>query len=346
MRILQTVNTPDKVVIIKYTPGLVIDCSEPAPSTDLESIRRSTNMAQWAGSDDDSLIHRTNALLKHLGLAQRAADFEKSLTMFTGCEEFSLALERTLSALCPGKPIPCDTVERLGLLFKRTGILDRAPHLPSRMYCHIPGEITSLPADGTHFGYVLDGQANELQTSDGRRYPLCARSYFSISGSVQLFGEGKIAVITRLGYSGLFTVGSSIPEWGTLKYIDGCTDTPLIQPPRRGDPCLNALYFPPATRQTRHYHPSIRAGIVVQGEGTCVTPDGKFPLISDHIFLIPPETWHFFVTPDVKIAGRSAMTITTYHPDSDFGPTDEDHPMTNRTYCGYLERLRSAARTS
>jgi hypothetical protein len=37
--------------------------------------------------------------------------------------------------------------------------------------------------------------------------------------------------------------------------------------------------------------------------------------------------------------------VLAFHPDSDFGPTDEDHPMLNRTYFYFLHRLRSALRT-
>jgi len=29
------------------------------------------------------------------------------------------------------------------------------------------------------------------------------------------------------------------------------------------------------------------------------------------------------------------MDIIAYHPDSDFGPTDIDHPMLNRTYINH-----------
>jgi hypothetical protein len=44
------------------------------------------------------------------------------------------------------------------------------------------------------------------------------------------------------------------------------------------------------------------------------------------LFCIHPEGKHKFRTgPD------SPMRVLAYHPDSDFGPTDQDHPMINRT---------------
>jgi hypothetical protein len=39
---------------------------------------------------------------------------------------------------------------------------------------------------------------------------------------------------------------------------------------------------------------------------------------------------HSFAT----VPGRT-MEIVAYHPDSDWGPTDTDHPMLNRTYINH-----------
>jgi len=41
---------------------------------------------------------------------------------------------------------------------------------------------------------------------------------------------------------------------------------------------------------------------------------------------IPSGCLHSFFTFD------ESMDVLAWHPDSDFGPTDENHPMKNRTY--------------
>ena len=99
----------------------------------------------------------------------------------------------------------------------------------------------------------------------------------------------------------------------------------MIPPLLKGDPCLNALYFPKSITQTPHTHPSVRIGIVAKGSGDCLTPEGVFPLQTGEAFLIAPEALHSFNTFDEE------MIVIAYHPDSDFGATHEDHPMVNRT---------------
>jgi mannose-6-phosphate isomerase-like protein (cupin superfamily) len=180
----------------------------------------------------------------------------------------------------------------------------------------------NFSSNGTHFGYVFTGEAN-LKTNLGsftlrEKMFFCIPTEFSIEG-----GEGII--ITRIGYKGMFNIGGQIEENGRLRYIDGCRDTLLIPPILKGDPCLNALYFPPNIVQTSHTHPSVRVGIVASGNGECVTPDGVFPLNSGAAFIIPPEALHSFNTFDDE------MVVIAYHPDSDFGATHEEHPMINRT---------------
>ena len=46
------------------------------------------------------------------------------------------------------------------------------------------------------------------------------------------------------------------------------------------------------------------------------------------IFVIPPDSLHRFRTTN------ESMDVIAYHPDSDWGPTHEDHPMVNRTLVG------------
>jgi quercetin dioxygenase-like cupin family protein len=93
----------------------------------------------------------------------------------------------------------------------------------------------------------------------------------------------------------------------------------------KGDPCLNLLYLPPGTRQTPHTHPSLRVGLVVRGAGRCLSPAGPVALAPGRAFVIRAGAPHCFHTDDEPLA------VVAYHPDSDFGPTHEDHPMINRT---------------
>lgn len=112
---------------------------------------------------------------------------------------------------------------------------------------------------------------------------------------------------------------------GRLRYIDGCTDSLLIPPVKKGDPCLNHLHFPPGIDQTMHTHPSIRVGMVARGRGVCITPLESFSLEPGSVFVLPADAEHKFRTE------ASSMDVIAYHPDSDWGPEDQFHPMINRT---------------
>jgi len=181
----------------------------------------------------------------------------------------------------------------------------------------------------TYYGYVYDGLAR--MTCDAGTFVLSRGMYFAVpttehNGSAFAIEGGMGIVVERIGFPGVFQIGGPIERVGRLRYIDGCTDSLLIPPVKLGDPCLNALYFPPGTDQTQHTHPSMRVGIVVDGQGECVTPDDGIPLFPGQIFIIHEEGLHSFRT-----KGDASMIVIAYHPDSDFGPQDEDHPMLNRT---------------
>lgn len=179
-----------------------------------------------------------------------------------------------------------------------------------------------LESEATHFGFVCEGGA-ELTVEAGR-FLLGPGMYFSVPGGGTI-GAGAGIVLSRLATRGFFQIGGPVETRGRLRYIDGCTDSLLIPPVLRGDACLNLLHLPPGTDQTRHTHPSLRAGVIVSGRGKCVTPSGVVPLEPGVIFEIPAGSPHAFRT-----AGE-ALRIIAYHPDSDFGPTHEHHPMLNRT---------------
>jgi quercetin dioxygenase-like cupin family protein len=181
----------------------------------------------------------------------------------------------------------------------------------------------ALQGGATHFGYVNAGSCT-IVTGSGR-FTLSAGMVFSIPDAGTVAG-GEGIVVSRYGYRGFFQIGGPVEQEGRLKYMDGCTDSLLIPPVTRGDACLNLLCFPPGVTQTPHTHPSVRVGIVASGSGTCVTPQGKVPLLPGRAFVIHAAGLHSFNTRD------DFMRIIAYHPDSDFGPTHEDHPMINRTF--------------
>ena len=147
-----------------------------------------------------------------------------------------------------------------------------------------------------------------------------------LDGSVG--GPGMGLVVSRRDFFAMFHLGGPIEPRGRLRYIDGCTDSVLVAPALQGDPCLNHLHIPARTRQRRHTHPSIRVGAIVRGSGRCVTPEREYPLYSGLAFVITGGAPHSFFT------DQESLDVVVYHPDSDTGPTHEDHPMINRTDIG------------
>ncbi len=207
---------------------------------------------------------------------------------------------------------------------------DIDPDFPSRLMTW--GQATArdllLPDDGTHFGYVATGEVC-IQSALIPEFTARAGNYFSLAGKARISNAGGLSsgiVITRLGYFGFNQVGGPIEEEGRLRYIDGCTDSLLISPVKAGEACLNLLYFPASVDQTWHTHPSVRCGVVSAGSGECHTDSGVTALSVGLGFIIGPNTPHKFRT-----GPGSSMSVIAYHPDSDFGPTDHDHPMINRT---------------
>lgn len=198
-----------------------------------------------------------------------------------------------------------------------------------------------LPDDGTHFGYVHEGTAT-LEAA-GETFKLRPGMYFAAPSSCRVAGQSRGVVITRPDYYGVFILGGPIEARGRLRYIDGCTDSLLIPPQMLGDPCLNALYFPAGVSQTEHTHPSARVGLVISGTGECCTPEATYPLFPGLAFIIRAEGRHSFRTT------KEEMVVVAYHPDSDYGPTHEAHPMINRTVvrgvpASQLELIRTRRR--
>lgn len=200
---------------------------------------------------------------------------------------------------------------------------------PRSMY---PCQILSLPADkpihlnedDTAYGYLLQGNIRF------ENFTVRAHQYFSFSsltGAAVLTTEDvRGLLVIRKGFKGQNMVGGPLEQSGRLVYIDGCSDSVLVYPPRLGDPSLNHLHFPQNIVQSFHIHPSIRAGIVVSGKGQAHFSDhAALDLTLGTVFILDERERHRFMTTD------SEMHIVAFHPDGDFGPTDHHHPMKNRT---------------
>lgn len=161
-----------------------------------------------------------------------------------------------------------------------------------------------------------------------RKIPLWKAFSFPVYGNDSdrdVIVDGRGLFIIKRGYLGQSVV-TGIEEEGRLSYIDGCTDSVLVYPPRKGDPCLNSLYFPRRTEQTMHTHPTSRVGMIVGGHGLADLGHETVELSYGDMFIIPPNCKHRFITEDSK------MSVIAWHPDSDWGPEDHNHPMLNRTF--------------
>jgi hypothetical protein len=224
------------------------------------------------------------------------------------------------------------------------------PQYPIRYYNVINAEGVKLNSEYSYYGYVYTGIVGIHRYESPTIY-LTEGMYFSLSNgfrfSTNSIGSCILIEVLNTGYyaetnfKAYATFGGPIEEKGRLKYIDGCTDSLLISPVKKGQPCLNHLHFPHSINQTQHTHPSHRIGIVASGYGECITPFGNLPLEPEMIFVI--KAWdkkeyakgldgnsyaigqHAFRTFD------KPMNVIAFHPDSDFGPEDEFHPMINRT---------------
>lgn len=205
-----------------------------------------------------------------------------------------------------------------GTLFDR---IDQA--YPSTMLGH-KGDTTAISDARSHcFGIVTSGIVEIRLDQDS--FSLREGMYFSVPGEFQARG-GEAVLFQRHGYRGLFSIGGPVENTGRLTYIDHCTTTLICPPPRNGDPCLNLLSFPPNLKQSAHIHPTIRLGAVISGSGHCVVAEGRQALKPGMAFVIEPNMVHCFES------GADGLNVIAYHPDSEGGPTDESHPMLNRTY--------------
>ena len=181
---------------------------------------------------------------------------------------------------------------------------------------------------GTHYGFVWQGQATLQRSSISMPFPLAAGMYFSLGESATLHGQDSAGmVVTDTAHQGQFLVGGPVESSGRFAYIDGGTTSLLIAPMTVGDPCLHALYMPPNVDQTMHHHLSDRFGLIIYGSGQCCTPEGDCQSLQPGIlFRIPAYQEHKFVT------RAQGLNLVVFHPDSDIGFSDRNHPMLRRTF--------------
>jgi hypothetical protein len=209
------------------------------------------------------------------------------------------------------------------------------PNYPSRLYgfetlsaanADKVGTTHLLLPGGALYGFVACGTVSIAE--HGRHDVYLGGDFFVLPGRVEsvirvLHGTACF-IAQRKGYRAP-RIRGEIEPYGRLRYIDGCSDSVLAAPPVKGEPCLNHLHFPSHVDQTMHSHPSVRVGITARGGGWCETPDTRVPLLPGELWIIPPGALHRFATED------DSMDVVPYHPDSDWGPEHETHPMVNRT---------------
>jgi mannose-6-phosphate isomerase-like protein (cupin superfamily) len=176
----------------------------------------------------------------------------------------------------------------------------------------------------SYWGYVTEGGV-VLNTGDFSSGPLGAGMYFSCPEELRLSGEGRVMILT-IPLIIPFSVGGPIGKAGWLKYINGASDSLLIFPPRKGLPCLNAMWLPKHTTQTFHTHPDARVGLVVAGTGTCDLEGISVPFKPNDVFYLTRDTLHRFRSKEEEIQ------IITFHPHSSWGPEDDNHPLINHTF--------------
>jgi len=190
----------------------------------------------------------------------------------------------------------------------------------------------TVPDYVTCYGYVISG-AISVSANNSNDRDISHGQYFCLTGkqlTINSAPHTSVAVFIRYGFKGQNVVGGPIEESGRLMYIDGCSDSLLVYPPRLGDPSLNHLHFPGGIDQSFHIHPSIRLGVVVKGQGVSDVRNQNntesIPLEQGNVFVLLEREEHRFRTLD------SEMDVIAFHPDGDWGPTDHNHTMLNRTY--------------
>ena len=188
-----------------------------------------------------------------------------------------------------------------------------------------------LPNNFSHYSVYGYCYNHADITVDGYTHQLTSGQYFAFSVTDTCTGTvaDNLFLVARLGYRVPNQIGW-VERQGRLSYIDGCSDSLLVYPARMGDSSLNLLHFPPGINQSFHSHPSIRIGCVIDGHGIAEYGNDKNTtqahLLNGFAFSLLEHERHRFCTAD------TGMTVIAFHPDGDWGPTDHNHTMLNRTY--------------
>lgn len=184
------------------------------------------------------------------------------------------------------------------------------------------------------FGFVLTGQIRIFDENSIKQVVNENRWFAANSVENIVVDNADVLLIEMENYKPPLAIGEVEPH-GRLKYIDGAYNSLLMSPPKKGDPCLNALYMAGKIDQTPHTHPSTRIGFILRGQVTVRIWDkeGEGANVTNELLLTQGDAWfmeqdtiHSFHTTETD-----DMCLFAFHPDSDFGPTDEEAPMINRT---------------
>lgn len=185
---------------------------------------------------------------------------------------------------------------------------------------------TIQPDQGSVFVMVMDGILKVFDHLGDTICTLKQGCHAEMTMAATIRSNGHAFLIQTHFYKGLTRIGMMLEECCSLSFIDDCKDTLLISPLIKGNPCLNFLHIPQNTTQTLHTHPSARLGLVISGQGLCVLESGSIDLVPNTFFIVQDNVLHQFLTTD------SELGIFVFHPDSDFGPSNAEHPMINRSY--------------
>jgi hypothetical protein len=202
--------------------------------------------------------------------------------------------------------------------------IDKFDNMYPCMLHKITNSVFTVPPNSTIYGFVLEGEAKLSTTKSIEQF-----EFFSINSlykNITVECNGCMVIIVKYGFHGQNVFGGPVESKGRLCYINNCSDSLLVYPPRMGDPSMNLLYFPDQVAQDFHVHPSLRLGIVFRGEGYAETKKSKHDLLPGTVFCIEDQELHRFVTQE------SSMSIISFHPDGSWGPMDDNHVLINRTY--------------
>lgn len=189
----------------------------------------------------------------------------------------------------------------------------------------VPTEVYEM-SNSFKFIMAFDAKCESDSFSVSGCFSVATRKKITIS---KLSDTATIVVINMAGFNGLedkITILDKKDSLGNLSYIDGCSNTNIIDPPRNGDPCVNYLHIPAGTNQTFHTHPSVRIILILDGEGVCSLPNQEILLRPGQVYNLTRHAIHRFRTTN------KSLSVMVFHPDSEDGPRDEHNPMKSRTY--------------